>query len=229
MPSYNVEDTIDEAIQSVLAQQGVFFELLIADDGSMDRTWIRIQSYRFDPRVRLWRFPRRLGSGEARNWLIKRSCSDYLAICDADDVMLPGHLARLVETADCHPWAGVFYNDLVILDSQGNHQAVHLMKGPTQEWDLLGKHVWHGGTLVRRSCMLKVGGYRPTLPFMVDYDLFLRLADIAPFERVRGKPLFLHRRRRGSLSDKALHVQRRMGRRILRDAILRRYGYRVPW
>ena len=45
LPAYNVEEYIDEAVQSILAQTFTDFELIVVDDGSTDRTLEIVRGY----------------------------------------------------------------------------------------------------------------------------------------------------------------------------------------
>ena len=45
MASYNAEATIEEAIESILSQTYAFFEFIIINDGSTDKTEDIIKSY----------------------------------------------------------------------------------------------------------------------------------------------------------------------------------------
>ncbi len=228
MPAYHVASYIDEAIQSVLRQKGIPFELLIADDASTDDTWKRIQSYRHNPQIRAWRLDRNRGEGATRNFLIARSRGPYISFCDADDIMLSGHLKSLVRVLDRNPEIGVVYGDMAER-SEDQDRLLRRSLGPTQTWDLIDGSISHGGTLVRKSLIRKIGGYRPQFRFLGDVDLFLRLSEITKFRHLNGKPLYLYRRRPGALSDQPKEKWIDVGRRILGDAILRRYQIHFQW
>lgn len=226
MPAYNVARFIDEAIRSVLAQERVSFELLIADDASTDRTWQRIARYLEDRRVRAWRLRSRQGAAAARNFLIARARGRYISICDADDVMLPGNLAHSARIVEDNPEVGVVYGDVQRIHSTGHRGPVRHIFGPHEAWDLLGEHVWNGGALIRRSLIRRVGGYR-SLSVFQDLDLALRLAERAQFRSHGRGVLYLYRRRKGSISSQALSLKRRVFRWILQDTLRRRYGRRL--
>ena len=230
MPAYNVARYIDQAIASVLVQRGVSFELLIADDASTDGTWSRIVAHQRDKRVKAWRFKTRQGPGRLSNFLI-RLCAkgSYLSSCDADDRMLPEHLRTLVRVLDQRPRVGVVYGDLLLKEMSGKCRLFSRSPGPTQTWDLIDGSIGRGGTLVRRAVFNKAGGYRTDLPFLEDVELFLRLSEITKFYYYRGKPLYLYRKRAGSLSDQSPRDWSAVGKSILKKAIFRRYGFRAPW
>ncbi len=229
MPAHNVESTLDEAVQSVLAQKGLSFELLIGDDASTDHTWQRIQAYRKDPRVRAWRLGTHRGVSAAGNFLADRARGQYLSSCDADDAMLPGHLAALSRVLDRMAGVGVVYGDLLVWEAPHRYRPFRRNRGPAHTWDLLGCSIANIGTLIRRSLFKEVGGYRPDLTLEEDCELFFRLAEVTQLHHLSGEPLYLYRKRRGSLSDQPQKRYREASQGILREVILRRYGFRVPW
>jgi succinoglycan biosynthesis protein ExoO len=98
MPARNARATVREAIESVLAQTHPDVELLVCDDASTDDTAAIVAAID-DPRIHLVRNPASLGPGPSRDRLIAMARGDYIAVLDADDVYLPGRLARLLEVA----------------------------------------------------------------------------------------------------------------------------------
>jgi len=230
MTAYNAAPYIEEAIQSILSQQQVSFELLVGDDGSTDDTWARICLFRSDPRVHAFRFKVNMGAPTARNKLIAKANGRYLSIADADDIFLPGNLKTLSSLLDKKQNVGVAYGDLQVINRKGKIITRTLtFPGPRGFWDLVANVVPHGGTMLRAALVKQVGGYRPQFPFAEDYDLFLRLAEITQFHRVAGKTLYRKRQLSGSLSDQPKLAYDRMAQIIRQEAIHRRYGISVSW
>jgi glycosyltransferase involved in cell wall biosynthesis len=227
MPARNVEPYIDEAIRSVLEQKGVCFELRIIDDASTDGTWGRIQTYRQDQRVHVSRLRKRRGAACVRNLILKSARGVHIVPCDADDKMLPGYLKILYQSIHKSPSIGVAF--LRRFWQQKGRRVVlsRLVSPPDQAWDLLGKHsLGHPGTIIRTALMCRIGGYDPNLPFLQDYDLFLKLAEIASFRGIPGKPLFFYRKRKGTISDCSSEQYRMVFQSVVRRAIYRRYRLR---
>lgn len=94
IPAYNNAKVIAETIDSVLAQEGVDLELIIADHSSTDGTREVIEQYADDPRVTLLDTP--TGGGAPRNWnrVTAAATGEYLKLVCGDDVLRPGALAR---------------------------------------------------------------------------------------------------------------------------------------
>lgn len=89
---YNGEKYLNEQLDSLMAQTYQDFRVLIRDDGSTDNSVMIVKSYmkKFPDKFVL--VQDRLGNiNSPLNFmeLIKHSCSDYLMLCDQDDVWLP--------------------------------------------------------------------------------------------------------------------------------------------
>lgn len=117
----NGEQFIDEAIGSVIAQQGVDWELLIIDDGSSDRTAEIASCYveKHPDKIRLLFHPERINAGmsASRNLGIANARGDYIAFLDADDMFLPGKLAEQSAHLDAEPSTGMIYGKTLIWHS----------------------------------------------------------------------------------------------------------------
>lgn len=86
IPSFNVQDYISEAIESVLRQDPRPNEVIIINDGSTDRTRSIISVYESDPIVKIVDSENR-GLGPARNLGLEMASSEYVYFFDSDDVM----------------------------------------------------------------------------------------------------------------------------------------------
>lgn len=229
MPAYNAFRFIREAIESVLSQDYDKFELLVVDDGSTDNTFNIIREYKNHPKVRIYRNKKNLGVGAARNRLVHLSRGQYITPCDADDIMLPGNLKTLSRFLDSHPDIGVVYADILVIESDDKGRV---LKPPYIEgidcnkgWDLMGNAVNYGGSTIRKSLILKVGGYDETVcSGAEDWDLLLRLAEITKFNYLKGKAYYICRRHPKSLTRIARNWHSDVFR-IVSNAIRRRYDF----
>jgi teichuronic acid biosynthesis glycosyltransferase TuaG len=96
-PAWNAEDTIAATIGSVRTQTMADWEMLIADDGSCDRTAAVVEKLRGeDPRLRLIRCRKTGGPARARQAALDAAGGRYLAFLDSDDLWLPGKLEKQI-------------------------------------------------------------------------------------------------------------------------------------
>lgn len=90
--AYNAEQTIADAIESVLSQEFEAFELIIINDGSKDSTLSIAENYaKKDNRIRVFS-QSNSGIGISRNNAIEKASGNYLAFIDSDDIWHPAKL-----------------------------------------------------------------------------------------------------------------------------------------
>ena len=103
IPAYNVQDYIEQTLDSVFSQMFTDFEVVVVDDGSTDCTGERVMRYS-DPRLRIIH-QRNRGECCARNRGIAEATGRYVAFLDADDIWLPYHLQLAHDFFRSHPSA----------------------------------------------------------------------------------------------------------------------------
>lgn len=225
MAAYNTARFIGEAIESVLAQEYKDWELLIIDDGSTDNTAQIIRSYaEKEPKIR-WFRKKHEGIGATRNQLVKHARGKYISICDADDKILPQKLKKHVDILDKYPSVVVVYGEILTVDEYGRSASYPILvpKVLNKWWDLLENAVTHNSSTIRKSAILKVGGYDETTAASEDYDLWLKLAEIGSFKCLH-EPFAVSRFYSWSTSAKNTHRFYSDVIRVKKNAILRRYG-----
>ena len=120
IPARNEEVCLGDCLESVLAQTGVAFEIIVVDDHSTDRTR-EIASSFSDPRIRRHRSrpaPRRLDRQEqCRHAGSKAARGQWFLFTDADTVHLPGSLAHSIEEAQRHEAAMLSYSPEQVVKS----------------------------------------------------------------------------------------------------------------
>ena len=100
---HDEEPFLAECLESVLAQTGVWFEVIAINDGSTDGSPALLDAYAArDGRLRVVHQP---NAGLTRALI--RGCAmargRFVARQDADDLAFPGRLARLAADLDTHP------------------------------------------------------------------------------------------------------------------------------
>lgn len=112
IPAYNAEAFIVDALESVFGQTVLPKEIIVINDGSVDKTegiikgWISSCSQSCPVHLIT-----RLNSGApaTRNVGIQQASAKWIAFLDADDVWESSHLEKLLEAANCMPTAVAAY------------------------------------------------------------------------------------------------------------------------
>lgn len=190
MSVYNGERYLGEAIDSILNQTFTDFEFVIIDDASTDSTAAILDSY---PDARLVRLKNEtnLGLTQSLNRGLAVVRGEYVARMDADDISLPERLAKQVNYLDTHPEVGVVGAQVNFIDTEG--RSLGPVTYPTDplliDWTmLLSNRLWHPLAMFRRDLVQTLGGYNQDFAFAQDYDLWLRLRQVA---QIRLLPDFL--------------------------------------
>lgn len=91
IPSYNRENTIVRAVNSVLNQTYKDIEVIVVDDCSKDRTLELLSSIK-DERLKFFKLEKNSGACVARNFGIEKANGEFIAFQDSDDEWLPEKL-----------------------------------------------------------------------------------------------------------------------------------------
>jgi glycosyltransferase involved in cell wall biosynthesis len=120
IPARNEEACLAACLQSLLAQIGVTFEIIVVDDHSTDRTRDIASSFSSKKIRVIEAGPLPAGSTGKNNAVTagaKVARGDWLLFTDADTIHLPGSLARSLEEAKGHNAAMLSYSPEQIVDS----------------------------------------------------------------------------------------------------------------
>jgi glycosyltransferase involved in cell wall biosynthesis len=99
VPTYNRATTLSRAIESVLAQTYVEWELIIVDDGSTDDTADVLAGFA-DSRIRVFRFSANRGVAATKNSGLDQIAGEWFTILDSDDELAPDALASMLDCAE---------------------------------------------------------------------------------------------------------------------------------
>jgi glycosyltransferase involved in cell wall biosynthesis len=134
MPAYNAELYIAEAIESVLSQSYLNWNLIVVNDGSRDRTAEIVAEYS-DSRIKLISQPNS-GEATARNTALDHLHGEFVAFLDADDKFLPVHLEAAVNRLRSTPRVDGVYSDGFHIDAKGENGSTlaSRRRGPFNGW-----------------------------------------------------------------------------------------------
>ena len=107
VPAFNAERHLPATLHSILAQRGVTLELIVVDDCSTDGTAACVAGIAHrDPRVRYLRTASNCGGPAGpRNQGVAAATSQWIALCDADDLWHPDKL-RIQHAQDAQRFIG---------------------------------------------------------------------------------------------------------------------------
>ena len=221
---FNEETWVAQAVQSLLGQTLADIDILVIDDGSTDATpdiLARID----DPRLRVLR-RERMGRAAALALGVAEARSDYVAILDADDEAYPERFARQVAFLDAHPevaWIGCGEERR---DTQRGETAERLY--PTTDAAIRRMAARcipysHSGVTFRRSLRGEGLNYDPSVPYLIDFEFFLRVAErhrvanldeVLVMRRLRGESFFQSRFKRRAQNRALARLSARAVRRF---------------
>ena len=123
VPCYNVQDTLDAAVRSVLDQSFSDFEILLVNDGSTDRTRQICDGYS-DKRIRVIHKPNG-GLASARNRGMMEARGSYIALLDSDDLYEPEKLAEHVAHLNANPRVGISFSHSQFINDGGTRLPIY--------------------------------------------------------------------------------------------------------
>jgi glycosyltransferase involved in cell wall biosynthesis len=176
---YNGERYLQETILSALAQSHPAVEVIVVDDGSTDASAEIAQKFP----VRYIHQENR-GLTETRNLGTRVSRGDYIVFLDADDRLRPEAIESGLRVIAEHPECAFTVGDHLFISSDGSHLSNSrkvCLQSSHYEGLLKSNFIeMISSVLFRRSVLLEVGGFDPTLRVAEDYELYLRIARAYP-------------------------------------------------
>ena len=174
LSTYNDEQTIFQAINSIINQSHVNFELIVINDCSTDKTKEIIQSFD-DGRLVYVENNRNLGRSRSRNKGIKMAKGKFIAIMDGDDISAVNRLEVQVNYLINNPNIDLvasnviyFYRDEVVGTSK-----LELHKSNIFNFYLRASEMPHP-TWMGRANFFKIFKYDSKMDQSEDSDLLFR-------------------------------------------------------
>lgn len=186
IPAWCGGSFLEAAVQSVLAQTWIDFELLVIDDCSPDNTPELIAPYTSDPRLKFIRNEKNLGPQGNWNRCLTEARGEYIKILPHDDLISPDCLARQVAALDAHPNTVLAFSSRHIIGKADKPLFVKRTPwatGPVTAREALRKCIRAGtnvigepgAVLFRRNTAHKAGPFDASIPYVLDLDYWTRL------------------------------------------------------
>ncbi len=206
IPCYNVEEYVQRAVESALAQTYRDSEIICVDDGSSDGTLQVLKELRehHPDRITVIEQENR-GACAARNAGLERSTAEYVQFLDADDVILPRKLEHQAALAIENGMPGLIVGSSRTLSSDGKELYRTVQEnGDRDPWLDLMAHKLNvtSANLWRSDAVKQAGGWNEALGSSQEYDLMFRmLKNGARIIFDREILTQIHRRQGGSISQ----------------------------
>jgi len=173
-PSYNQAAYLEQTMRSVLEQDHRELEYIVVDGGSTDGSVDIIK--RFEDKLAWWASGKDSGQAEAINKGMKRARGEIVAWLNSDDVLLPGAISGAVQAFASHPKAVFVYGDTQAVDAQNRILNVLHYRQLSLEDLLCFQIIGQPAVFMRRSAFEAAGGLDTSYHFMLDHQLWIKLA-----------------------------------------------------
>ncbi len=174
MPVYNTAPYLSEAMDSMLSQTFMDFELIVLDDCSPDHAEEILDRYD-DPRIVRYRGTRNEGLSNVLNIGLEMARGEYIARMDSDDISMPDRLQVQVDFLEQRPEI-----DLVSVGMQlfGAKKEVWVRERDLEKVKinaLFYSPVLHASSIWRKDSFERNGlRFRQEMVPAEDYDLWTR-------------------------------------------------------
>lgn len=184
MPVYNAEKYLSDAVESILRQTFKDFEFLIINDGSSDNSLKLLEKFaKEDSRIRVIDPGINRGVIEVLNEGIGLAQGEYIARMDADDISMPDRLEKQYQFLQKHTKYVCVGCKTMMIDPEGDELKVFPFHGGNEAvlkamLTGVGGAIIHPSAMIRKSALLKIGGYDKNYLHAEDMELFLRLSEV---------------------------------------------------
>lgn len=177
-PSFNQAAYLPDAIGSVLAQDYSPVEYWVVDGASTDGSQQLIRDY--SSRLAGWLSEPDSGQAEAINKGLSRTQGEIVAWLNSDDFYLPGAISQAARIFQSEPDLGMLFGDALTVDQLGRP----LKKLTFADWGLAElvkfRIICQPAVFMRRSVLEQAGGLDTSYHYMLDHQLWIRLAQHSP-------------------------------------------------
>jgi glycosyltransferase involved in cell wall biosynthesis len=207
VPTFNYGRYVTQAVESVLSQTYLHFEVIVVDDGSTDDTRERLEPYR--GRIH-YVYQKNGGISSARNTGIEASRGRLIALLDSDDLWHPRKLEIQVDYLRQHPEIALL-GSTAIKDMQFGWPAPAQVNENTGKAIALSELVIRSyfapsSIIIRRECFQKVGLFDTSLRAVEDRDMWIRVASRYLVANLQ-MPLIYYRLHDGNMSLEAARME----------------------
>ena len=190
------------ALDSVLAQTYKDMEIIVVDDspsdysarGNVRNAIEKRQHENTDMNIRYIAHEKNKGACVARNTGLSIANGEYIAYLDDDDEWLPDKIEKQVKIIQKSDVALVYCGQIIKDDNSGacrEGKKKYVREDAFNELLLSNFIESTSYPLIRKRCLIEIGGFDPLMQSAQDYDVWLRLAERYEIDYV-PEPLVLY-------------------------------------
>lgn len=176
IPSFNQGRFIRKTLESIFEQDYRPLEVVVVDGASTDETVSVLKAFSHYPELK-WVSEPDKGVVDAVNKGFTRATGIFAAIQSSDDFYLPGAISAAMAALQADSALGFVFGDVVKVDAEGRELDITKL-APYSLENVLAVRTWipQPSTFFRLSLARDLGGWRDTVPYAADTDLWLRMA-----------------------------------------------------
>lgn len=178
MPSLNQAAFIERSVRSVLAQAGPSIELLVMDGGSTDGTQTMLARLTDESNGQLrWWSEADHGPAHAINKAMAKARGEIIGWLNADDIYMPGAVARAVEALEARPELLMVYGHGRHIDACDQSLGEYPTRLPDTPVEAFGDgcFICQPTVFIRQRMRSVLGELDESLKASFDLDWWLRL------------------------------------------------------
>lgn len=220
IPTYRSAAFISAALRSIFCQTELPAEILVVDDCSPDDTCALVEQLQRESPVelRLIRMPQNSGGPVLpMNTGVQAARSEWIAMLDHDDLMVPERLAIANSLAATDPALGIVFGQSQELSPEGALLAPRpqaysrfgntrtVFSAQTAFQSLITEGFGYGGAggmLIRKAAWESVGGFDANYKICWDYDFALRVTLAKWAVGYVPSVVYHHRRHSGNMEHR---------------------------
>jgi glycosyltransferase involved in cell wall biosynthesis len=186
LPTYNRAQFLPKAIDSVIAQTFVDWELIIVDDGSTDNTKEVVAAYK-DPRI-LYIYQENQERSAARNNGIAKSNGEYICFLDSDDYYLSEKLENLFRVISTNSSKQIVWYDGLLFENSATfcEGKIPSIKPEETIFEFLLQNPIFSQQICCPKEILHKQQYNPSIRIGEDTELWLRLGKDVAFRAINS-------------------------------------------
>ena len=178
MGIYNCEETLEEAIQSIIMQTYKEWKLIMCDDASTDNTLHIANKYaQVYENIIVLHNKKNMGLNYTLNKCLKYVDTEYYARMDGDDISLSTRIEKEVLFLDEHQEYDIVSTNMAYFDENGDWGKGTVKERPKKEDFVYGTPFCHAPCMIRTNAIKSVGGYTVDVRLLrvEDYHLWYKL------------------------------------------------------